>query len=327
MIIDLETHIRTQPVFPSPGSPDGSDQINAESRFRDETSPAEFDQAMECVDVSVILGFTSRYLNISISNERIAYFVGQAPNRRVGIAGIDPMAPDAIDSIQQAADLGLIGVTISPAMQNFHPNHSQALRVYERCEKLALPLLIRYGIRYPQQAVMEYANPIFLDEVARNFPSLRIVFGSIGYPFIEQTLTLVGKHPNVYADLAGIASHPWRLYNVLLSAYESGVMDKILFASNFPFDTPEKTIERIYSLNRYSHGTNLPAIPRQQLRNIVERDTFCALGLERPGGAPISSGIGSGLEPIEEDEPKSVDIHVSTLSELISGKPKDTDSG
>jgi predicted TIM-barrel fold metal-dependent hydrolase len=48
--------------------------------------------------------------------------------------------------------------------------------------------------------VLDYAQPWLLDEIARSFPQLRIIVGRIGLPFFHQTLCLLGKHENVYAD-------------------------------------------------------------------------------------------------------------------------------
>jgi predicted TIM-barrel fold metal-dependent hydrolase len=131
-------------------------------------------------------------------------------------------------------------------------------------------------------ANMGYAEPILLDEVAREFPELRIVVARLGHPWVAQTITLLGKHPHVYADVAGLLSQPWLSYTALLAAREYGVMDKLLFGSDFPFRAPAACIEALYSLNQFSHGSNLESIPREQLRGIVERDTLALLGIEGP---------------------------------------------
>ena len=55
--------------------------------------------------------------------------------------------------------------------------------------------------------------------------------------------------------------------------------EKLLFASGWPAETPAKAIETIYSVNGFSHGTQLPSIPRPQLRSIVERDLPTVLGM------------------------------------------------
>ena len=83
---------------------------------------------------------------------------------------------------------------------------------------------------------------------------------------------------------------PWEAYQALLGAYQFGVMDKLLFGSGFPSATASQCIEELYSINHMVHGTNLPAIPREQLRGIVERDTLTLLGIPSP-------------RPVEKPEP------------------------
>ena len=62
-------------------------------------------------------------------------------------------------------------------------------------------------------------------------------------------------------------------------ASSMGITEKLLFASGWPAETPAKAIETIYSVNGFSHGTQLPSIPRPQLRSIVERDLPTVLGM------------------------------------------------
>ena len=58
------------------------------------------------------------------------------------------------------------------------------------------------------------------------------------------------------------------------------MIDKLLFGSDFPYTNAADCIESLYSLNQIAQGTNLPVVPREALRGIVERDTLGLLGLE-----------------------------------------------
>jgi predicted TIM-barrel fold metal-dependent hydrolase len=228
--------------------------------------------------------------------------VNKDPARRLGVAGIDPMAPDALDQVEAAVGMGLVAVTVSPACQGFHPTHSAAMRVYERCVELSIPVLVTAGGPPPSSAVLEFARPIFWDEVARCFPDLIVVIGQLGHPWIDEALLLVGTHGNVFADLAGIVSRPWQLYNALQHAASFGVMEKILFASGFPYDAPEKAIESLYSVNAFSKGTNLPTISRSLLRGIVERDSLQCLGIE----SEMHAAVAAEREPREDESSEPV---------------------
>jgi hypothetical protein len=241
---------------------------------------AQFDRAMTCVDAAIVFGFRSERLGARVPNELVASFVGADPRRRFGVGGIDPMCQDALSQVNQCSDLGLVGVTVSPACQGFHPSHSTAMRVYERCADLGLPVFVTMLEPLTSSAMLEFGRPVLWDEVAQAFPTLPIVFGGFGYPWIDETLMMLAKHTRLFADISGVATRPWQLYNALLSASGLGVMDKLLFGSGFPFDTPESAIENMYSINAHSHGTQLPSAPRSQIRGIVERDTLACLGIE-----------------------------------------------
>jgi hypothetical protein len=118
-----------------------------------------------------------------------------------------------------------------------------------------------------------------MDEVARTFPRLRIVIAQLGQPWIDETIVLLGKHANVFADVSGLLGRPWQAYNALVTAHQYGVMEKLLFGSDFPFTSAIECIEALYSLNQMAQGTQLPVVPREALRGIVERDTLTLLGL------------------------------------------------
>jgi len=83
----------------------------------------------------------------------------------------------------------------------------------------------------------------------------------------------------VYAEISWLLHQPWQAYQALLSAYQCGVIEKLLFGSGFPSAPASLCIEALYSLNHLCHGTNLPTIPREQLRGIVERDALTLLGI------------------------------------------------
>ncbi len=280
MILDVRTYIWSS-----------LDQLGREiadcirSRSHERLIPLEafvsqHERAMSCVDGSFVFGFRSHRLGAEIPNELVAEFVSRDPRRRIGIAGIDPMTRDALDQVQHAHSLGLVGVSVSPACQGFHPSHSEAMRVYEMCSELALPVFVTSFEPLTPSAVMEFGQPFLWDEVAQCFPKLPIVISQLGFPWIDETLVMLGKHPSMYADISGVASRPWQLYNALLTATSLGVMNKLLFGSGFPFDTPAKAIEAMYSVNSYSHGTQLPSVPRSQIRGIVERDSLACLGID-----------------------------------------------
>ena len=238
--------------------------------------------AAEPVDKTFVLALRSHYLGVEISNDFVSKYVRQHAHRLVGFASVDPARiGEALAELRRARDqLGMQGVTVWPAGQGFHPVCTSAMRLYEEAYRLKLPVLFRTDTRASAGSKMEYARPLLVDEAAREFPGLRVVVSQLGYPWTEETMVLLAKHEHVYSDISGLLRDPWSAYNVLLSAYQAGVMDRLLFGSGFPYTSPATCIESLYSVNQVCHGTNLPTIPREQLRQIVERDALGLLGIE-----------------------------------------------
>ena len=282
MIVDVHTHLWDSPEQLGAAAAERIRASTGQPWEAPDASPDAHDRAMKPVEHAIILGFRSRFLSANIASEQIAAYVNRAPEKYIGFAGIDPMEDDWKAHLHQAVDLGLRGVVISPAAQDFHPTHTDAMHLYEICEKRQMPLFVHPGSHFSPGAKMEYSQPYLFDEVARSFPQLRMVIAQVGYPWVDQTLVLMGKHPNVYADLSDVVDRSWQLYNVLLAGYQQGVTNRMLLGSNFPFSTPERAISTLYSVNTFAQGTHLPTVPREQLRSIVERDALVCLGLPSP---------------------------------------------
>ena len=232
------------------------------------------------VDKSIVLGFKSRYLQAEIPNRYVADYVGRFPQKLIGFAGIDPAERGAVEEVRIArSELLLRGLTVSPANQDFHPTDTRAMDVYAEAERLGMPILFHPSGQFTFQSKLEFGRPHLLDEVARTFPTLRVVIAQLGQPWVDETICMLGKHEHVYADVSGMLSRPWQAYNALVTAYQHGVIDKLLFGSDFPYTSAPACIEALYSINQIAQGTNLPVVPREALRGIVERDTLALLGL------------------------------------------------
>jgi len=232
------------------------------------------------VDKSIVLGFKSRYLQAEIPNRYVSEYVGRFPQKLIGFAGIDPTEDCAAEEVHTAREaLRLQGITVSPANQDFHPSDSRAMEVYAAAEQLGMPILFHPSGQFTERSKLEYGRPFLLDEVGRQFPKLRVIIAQLGQPWIDETIVLLGKHANFFADVSGLLGRTWQAYTALVSAYQHGVIDKLLFGSDFPYTSAIECIEALYSINQLAQGTNLPLVPRESLRGIVERDALALLGI------------------------------------------------
>jgi predicted TIM-barrel fold metal-dependent hydrolase len=284
MIVDCHTRIWASPA--QLGQAAGV-WLNRHGRQAPCADAAHHLDAARQVQATLVWGFRSRAIGADVPNALVAEHVAQHSQNMLGIAAVDPPEPDALERLQNVAAKGeFAGITISPAGQGFHPADTRAMAIYELCAQRGLPVFVDAGADYGPAAVLEFARPHLFDEVARAFPSLTLVLGEAGWPWVDETLALLAKHTRVYAEVGGLLGRSWDAYVTMVKAHQFGVGGKLLFGSDFPFSKPDDAIERLYRINETAHGTNLPTVPREVLRGIVEREALAELGIKAPPPAP-----------------------------------------
>lgn len=235
--------------------------------------------ASEPANVIFLLGFRSSLLEVEIPNRFIADTAYQHRGKIIGFAGIDPN----VDNIKQTAekirtDYRLAGFVISPSAQGFHPESTKVIPLYEYAQKYNMPIIVHNGSPFGLPAV-EFSSPLLWTHILREYSEVKFIFTDMGWGWEDQIILMLTEFNNIYVDLAGFVQKQWQGYTTLLKAYQTGVIEKFLLASDFPASNIKATIEAVYSMNQIASNTNLPIVPRHKLRQIVERNTIETLGL------------------------------------------------
>jgi len=165
------------------------------------------------IDISVVLGgdqadagrkpdyapFISSPTNFS--DEEAANFCSKYPKRLIGFASVHPDRYKPELKVEKAIkDLGLKGVKLYPH-SGFYPNDPRLNLVYQKCVELDVPVMIHTGIKAVSWQAIKYNNPIYVDDVAIQFPDLKIIICHGGYPWIEEFVTVAYSNPNIWVDL------------------------------------------------------------------------------------------------------------------------------
>jgi hypothetical protein len=210
------------------------------------------------------------------SNVEVAEIVKKDDRRFVGFASVDPnTAGDALQELRTAHDqLGLKGLKLNPALQDFDPAGSAALDVYKEAERLQMPVLVHTGITFSNRFSIGYNQPLLLDDVARKYPKLKICLAHLGWPWVLDAATVAIRNPNVYLDTAGsFVGTPIeniRQITTLLPArvIENTLGEKLMFGSDFP---------RIEMNKMFAAISSLP-VRKDVLEAILQRNALAFLG-------------------------------------------------
>jgi uncharacterized protein len=146
---------------------------------------------------------------------------------------------------RQIDEYGVKGFKFHPSSQGFYPNDHVAYPVYEVIAAAGLPALFHTGqtgagadIRGGGGIRLAYSNPIYLDDVAVDFPDMPIILAHPSFPWQEEALSVATHKPQVYIDLSGWS--PKYFAPILVQYANTLLKDKVLFGTDFPVLTPER---------------------------------------------------------------------------------------
>ena len=182
-----------------------------------------------------------------ISNDEVAAFVTEAPDRLIGVGSVDISKPmRAVKEIRRCVEeLGFKAIRVLPWLCELPPTDRRFYPVYVACCEQNVPYCTQIGHTGPLMP-SEVGRPIYLDQVALDFPELTIVGGHIGYPWTEEAIAVATKHENVCIDTSAYTCKRYPQELVKFMARHG--RHKVLFGTNYPMIMPDKALAEIDSL-------------------------------------------------------------------------------
>src|SRR5438477_10620247 len=182
-----------------------------------------------------------------ISNEEIAELAHKHADVAIPFASINPHRGE--EGVRAARRLiteyKVKGFKFHPSVQEFFPNDRMAYPLYEMIAEAKLPALFHTG----QAGVgagtpggggirIKYSNPLFLDDVAVDFPDMPIILAHPSFPWQDEALAVATHKPQVYIDLSGWSP---KYFPPNLIQYANSILKhKMLFGSDYPMITPDR---------------------------------------------------------------------------------------
>ncbi|ADG88325.1 4-hydroxyphenyl-beta-ketoacyl-CoA hydrolase [Thermobispora bispora] len=182
-----------------------------------------------------------------ISNEEVAESCAEHADVLIPFASIDPWKgrAGAREARRLVERYGVRGFKFHPCIQGFAPNDRVAYPLYEAIEELGVPALFHTGLTGIGAGVpggggirLKYGDPMLIDDVAVDFPELRIILAHPSFPWQDAALAVATHKPYVYIDLSGWSP---KYFPPQLVRYANTLLkDKVLFGSDYPVITPDR---------------------------------------------------------------------------------------
>ena len=181
------------------------------------------------------------------SNEEVAEICAENDDILIPFASIDPWKGKmaAREARRLIRDFGVRGFKFHPTFQGFWPNDPMAYPFYQVLEEEGVVALfhtgqtgVGSGMRGGMGMRLKYSNPMNIDNIAVDFPDLRIIMAHPAFPWQEEALSVAQHKPNVYIDLSGWS--PKYFPDILVRYANTMLKKKMLFGSDWPAITPDR---------------------------------------------------------------------------------------
>lgn len=191
-----------------------------------------------------------------VTNEQVADLAGKS-SRFVGFASVDPSVKEAPRQLERAVKgLGLKGLKLDPALQRFGLDDRRlAWPVYQAASELGIPVVVHCGLSWSMIGQAKYARPLALEEVAQEFPRLRIVIAHCGWPWVDEALLVALKYRNVFLDTSVVSSgtpadalRRTLAERIGLDVLERSLPRQVVFGSNYPRADMRRTVRGMAAL-------------------------------------------------------------------------------
>jgi predicted TIM-barrel fold metal-dependent hydrolase len=178
-----------------------------------------------------VIGFTSEV------NQFVADYTKYDPKRLLSCGSLHPRhTTNIMADVEHILRLGLRMIKIHPPHQLLYPNDylhgvKELEIIYRAAEANGIPVMFHTGTSVFPSARNKYGDPIYVDDVAVDFPKLKIILAHGGRPlWMNTAFFLIRRHPNVYLDISGIPPKALLTYFPRLDE----IAHKTLFGTDWP---------------------------------------------------------------------------------------------
>lgn len=171
-------------------------------------------------------------LILDYSIDDVGRLVADSAGRIIGAASYNPfrIAESLRDVERGVKGYGFKYVWFHPLSFGLAPNDRRFYPLYAKCNELEIAVGMQVG-HSAEVLPSDCGRPMLVDEVAIDFPDLRINLSHTGWPWIDEWCSMLWRHPNVYGDISAYFPHSLDERQVRFMDSSRG-RDKVMFGTN-----------------------------------------------------------------------------------------------
>ena len=145
-----------------------------------------------------------------------------------------------------------------PGYYELYPNDKSLYPIYKMTEEYGKVLSVHTGMVAGNGGHLKYCRPIHLDDIATDFPGLKIVMCHFGNPFLQEAAAVLEKNPNMYADLSGLIEGAFETETFIKD--QSGYLEIL-----------KSWMHYVSDYAKFIYGTDWPAVNCFEYREFIKR--------------------------------------------------------
>jgi predicted TIM-barrel fold metal-dependent hydrolase len=254
--IDIHVHAGVSANNPPPAAPSGPtrDDTLARSTQRggvggqtpEQTAAYYRERKIACAIWGVDPLSTNGFRGGGVTNDEMIEAASQHNDIMIPFVMVDPWrGKSGAQDAERLIKAGARGFKFHPLTQNFYPNERRFYQLYEVIAAAKIPALFHTGQTAVGQGArggggvhLKYGNPMFLDDVAVDFPDMPIIMAHPSFPWQDEALSVALHKQQVYIDLSGWSP---KYFPPQLVQYANTLLkNKVLFGSDHPMITTDR---------------------------------------------------------------------------------------
>ena len=182
-------------------------------------------------------------------NEALGAVLAEHPDRFTGVGTVDVTGARPGRAARQTAAAhaqGLRGISVQPAFLGLDIDDRALYPLYARAEELGLVVAIHTGITYSRIHPMRHERAELFDQVACDFPDLRLIAAHAGWPWAAEYAAVARRHPTVFLEFGAIApkyvARPGTGWDAMFAMMPNVLRDQVLYGSDWPMIAPQRAL-------------------------------------------------------------------------------------